>query len=205
MTTTMTTTDLRDRLVRDEKIIWSGRPAQGLLLTGRDGLLIPFSLMWGGFAIFWETSVLKLPQAPAVMKVWGVPFGTSGGLFGGRSLPARLLDKARNAIFRDKQADLDLSAMAFQQIHGDEPRSATGGELDGKRKRPRHHHVRSAAPVMGAKPGLLRLDALACTRAAIHCHRKCPAGFCANPGSQAEHCMTRMVRVAGPIPPRRSL
>ena len=73
MTTTMTTTDLRDRLVRDEKIIWSGRPAQGLLLTGRDGLLIPFSLMWGGFAIFWETSVLKLPQAPAVMKVWGVP------------------------------------------------------------------------------------------------------------------------------------
>ena len=87
MTTTMTTTDLRDRLVRDEKIIWSGRPAQGLLLTGRDGLLIPFSLMWGGFAIFWETSVLKLPQAPAVMKVWGVPFVLVGAyLVAGRFL-----------------------------------------------------------------------------------------------------------------------
>ncbi|MGH6822715.1 MAG: PH domain-containing protein [Methylocella sp.] len=70
----MTTTDLRDRLISGEKIIWSGRPAQGLLLTSRDWLLIPFSLIWGGFAVFWETLVLTQTQAPSFMKLWGVPF-----------------------------------------------------------------------------------------------------------------------------------
>jgi hypothetical protein len=70
----MAATDLSDRLLKGEKIIWSGRPAQGLLLTSRDGLLIPFSLMWGGFAVFWETSVLAQPQAPSIMKLFGVPF-----------------------------------------------------------------------------------------------------------------------------------
>jgi len=62
------------RLLRGEKIVWSGRPKQGLMLTGRDGLLIPFSLMLGGFAFFWESSVLRSPNAPVVMVLFGIPF-----------------------------------------------------------------------------------------------------------------------------------
>jgi hypothetical protein len=70
----MTTTDLSERLLTGEAIVWSGKPRQGFCLTGRDWLMIPFSLMWGGFAVFWETTVLAQPQAPFIMKIWGIPF-----------------------------------------------------------------------------------------------------------------------------------
>ncbi len=64
---------LAGRLLNGEKIVWWGRPAQGLLLTSRDWMLIPFSLLWGGFAIFWEASVLST-DGPVFFKLWGVPF-----------------------------------------------------------------------------------------------------------------------------------
>jgi len=73
-TASMTAIDLKDHLLDSEKIIWSGRPIQGILFTGRDWLLIPFSLLWGGFAIFWESSVIALARTPIFIKLWGVPF-----------------------------------------------------------------------------------------------------------------------------------
>jgi hypothetical protein len=66
--------DFRNRLLPGETILWTGRPAQGLMLTGRDGFLVPFSLFWGGFAIFWEWMVLRAPKAPPVMGLFGAPF-----------------------------------------------------------------------------------------------------------------------------------
>jgi hypothetical protein len=67
-----------DRLLRDEKLMWRGRPRQGLMLTPKDALLIPFSLVWGGFAIFWESNVLRMPNAPIFMKLFGAVFVVIG-------------------------------------------------------------------------------------------------------------------------------
>ena len=68
------------RLLDGEKILWSGRPTQGLLFTARDWFLIPFSVFWCGFAIFWETMVLR-SKASSLFALWGMPFILAGVYF----------------------------------------------------------------------------------------------------------------------------
>ena len=58
-----------------ESLIWSGSPRHGLTLRPNDAYAIPFSLLWGGFAIFWEINVLRTTGPNAgFMSIWGIPF-----------------------------------------------------------------------------------------------------------------------------------
>lgn len=82
--------NFRDRLLPGESIAWSGRPSTALLLTSRDIFLIPFSLLWGGFAIFWEATALNIgtkasenahTTVPDIFPLFGIPFVLIGLYF----------------------------------------------------------------------------------------------------------------------------
>lgn len=74
---------IKPELSRDESLLWSGRPQQGIVFRSSDVFMIPFSLLWGGFAIFWEVTALsmtifsdKRPSSPGVIifPLFGIPF-----------------------------------------------------------------------------------------------------------------------------------
>jgi hypothetical protein len=67
-----------------EHLVWSGRPRGGILFHRVDALLIPFSMLWAGFAISWEAAVIS-SHAPPFMVLLGLPFVAVGlYMLGGR-------------------------------------------------------------------------------------------------------------------------
>lgn len=67
----MRTDDVARELMPEEKVVWSGAP--GIKFQSKDLVLIPFSLLWTGFAVFWEATVIR-GRAPALFALWGIPF-----------------------------------------------------------------------------------------------------------------------------------
>ncbi len=64
-------------LRQNESLQWVGRPPGSLLFRKSDVFLIPFSLLWGGFAAFWEFSVYN-SNAPAFFLLFGSAFVLAG-------------------------------------------------------------------------------------------------------------------------------
>jgi hypothetical protein len=67
------------RLSSDEKIEWIGKPDPEKRFTPADRFLVPFSLMWGGFAIVWET--LAISGGAALFALFGLPLVAMGLYF----------------------------------------------------------------------------------------------------------------------------
>jgi len=84
------TEKFRNDLSPGETIQWTGQPNERVIFHFQDSYLIPFSLLWGGFAIFWEMGALGFWRTPhrgggnavsLFMSLWGVPFVLFGQYF----------------------------------------------------------------------------------------------------------------------------
>lgn len=70
---------IQKELDSGERLLWAGMPKQGTIFRGSDVFMVPFSLLWGGFAIFWEIMALQIPSEKAgavsiVFPLFGIPF-----------------------------------------------------------------------------------------------------------------------------------
>jgi Bacterial PH domain len=72
--------ELGSDLSSNEKLIWTGRPKTGIVFRSSDAFLIPFSLLWCGFAIFWESTAVG-SGASFFFRLWGSPFVIIGLYF----------------------------------------------------------------------------------------------------------------------------
>ncbi len=69
------------RLAPGERIVWQGAPARGLRLTRRDLMLVPFSMVWLSFVIFWNIGVGHSDGAPLPFRLFGLLFLLIGLFF----------------------------------------------------------------------------------------------------------------------------
>jgi hypothetical protein len=60
-----------------EQLRWVGQPDPQVRFAPADVYLVPFSLLWCGFAIFWEWSVITSAES-FFFTLWGIPFVLMG-------------------------------------------------------------------------------------------------------------------------------
>ena len=63
---------IETQLSSGERILWSGQLRQGVVVRGSDTLMIPFTLLRGGFDVFWEILVIN-SEAPIIFTLWEIP------------------------------------------------------------------------------------------------------------------------------------
>lgn len=72
-------------LTSGESILWIGQPLARVVFHRSDWFAVPFTFLWGGFAVFWEHLALGSWNplhvkggVSSFMALWGVPFVLMG-------------------------------------------------------------------------------------------------------------------------------
>ena len=73
----MPTISVQFPLERGERLLWSGKPRQGIMVVPADAFIIPFSLVWAGFAVLWGLNALRT-GAPLGFQLFGAFFVAAG-------------------------------------------------------------------------------------------------------------------------------
>lgn len=86
-----------------EYVLWKGRPEKGNVLTKRELTMLPFALLWTGFAVFWEYFAIR-SSGSLFFCLWGMPFVCIGlyMLFGQFIYKAYLRDKTFYVVTNQK-------------------------------------------------------------------------------------------------------
>jgi hypothetical protein len=67
-----------------ERLLWEGAPAAGARLRRRDALLVPLSLAWAGFAVFFEVKAALLGAPWLLLMIGGGVIAAAVYYVGGR-------------------------------------------------------------------------------------------------------------------------
>lgn len=95
---------LNGELLPDEVVLWRGKPNDKILFTSQDMFLIPFSLVWFGFAVFWEITALS-SGAPGFFPLFGIPFVCFGIYFAfGRFIHQKFILKNTRYVLTNSRA-----------------------------------------------------------------------------------------------------
>jgi hypothetical protein len=129
-----TETVVSSQLDSNERLLWAGKPRGGIRLRGQDAFLIPFSLLWGGFMIFWMfmawkgSSKAHYPGARA-FPLFGVPFVLIGLylIFGRFFADARM--RARTSYGVTNERVIIISGLFSQQTKSLQLRTLTDVSL----------------------------------------------------------------------------
>jgi hypothetical protein len=72
---------VQTEMMSGERVYWAGMPNPSVTFHSDDWAMVPFSLLWGGFAIFWEAGALgywgngpRSGSPSLFMAIWGIPF-----------------------------------------------------------------------------------------------------------------------------------
>jgi hypothetical protein len=117
------------QLSAGEQLLWWGEPRRGIVFRAADAYLIPFSIIWTAFAVFWQTGVLST-DAPFPFKFWGVPFILVGlyAIVGRFFVEARLRSKTYYGVTNERI--LILSGLFTQMTKSLDLRTLTDVTLD---------------------------------------------------------------------------
>jgi hypothetical protein len=86
-----------------EQLLWCGRPDPAVVFTPADIIAVPFSLVWLGIALLWETGTYSI-GAPLAFRLVGVPFVLIGAYLAAGRFVARWFRKRKTvyAITTDR-------------------------------------------------------------------------------------------------------
>lgn len=103
--------EFHENLDKDERLLWSAKPKAGIVFRTSDIAMIPFSILWCGFAVFWMFIAAK---GSILFAMFGIPFVIIGLImvFGRFFIDAQ---KRKNTVYGLTQNLIIIKSGVFTQ------------------------------------------------------------------------------------------